>query len=260
MAITPVATQARMVWAIMAIFARAKAKESPLGVFTLVIEPLAMILIMTVIFSSIRMRVPQLGDYIMLFFMTAVVPVSAFRGSAQQGVAVLNRLRTKLVLPQLRPLDLFIGAAILNFLVVTSLFLGMTAVFVVVYKIELPITFPATLLYLACNSVIGLGVGIMNAVVRTWFPFWLTIFGFMSMPIMFLSGMFYLAESLPTSAQNILYYNPFLHSTEITRTYYFPNFSSDFFDPHYYFGWVLGTLFIGLLVERYFRYRLMWVK
>jgi len=61
---------------------------------------------------------------------------------------------------------------------------------------------------------------------------------------------------IPPQVLGILYWNPFFHSTDLCRSYFFPDYTSDFFDPYYYYGWVVGALAIGLACERTFRYRL----
>jgi len=138
-----------------------------------------------------------------------------------------------------------------------TLFLAVTTVFVLIYEIPWPENIVFCFIPTFCNALMGLGMGALNMVIKSWFFYWGTIFATVAAPIGVLSGMFYTAETLPPSAVEILYWNPFFHSTELLRTFYYAEYTSDFFDPYYYYGWTFGLLFTGLLCERVFRYRLL---
>ncbi len=252
--------QSRIVWTLSTRLLQLKTRESPLGVFSSLIEPLAMILMMTLVFSTIKMRVPQAGDYLMLFFMTGIIAINVFKQGVSAGEQGYMKLRRALGLPHLRPIDLIFSGVFTNTLVMIALFLGMTVFFSVVYGAPWPDNLVLALAAPVCNSFIAIGFAALNAVIKTWFKFWGVIYSTVTMPIAILSGMFYTAESMPLSVQKILYYNPILHSTEFVRSVYFTDYNSGFFDPEYYFSWVIGSLVFGLLLERVFRYRLLSIK
>jgi len=251
-----IAVQARIVYSVAARDAQLKHRESPLGVFTAVIEPLALILMMTLAFTSIRLRVPDTGDYLLLFLATGVIPISVFRQGATGAERAFATMRRSLTLPQLRPLDLLMGGSLVVIVTLAVLFAFIAIFFRLVYGTEEPEQFVLSLVPILCNGLIGLGIGSVNLTIKSWFPFWGTIFNVLTTPIGIASGLFYTADTLPPKILEILYWNPFFHSTELCRTFFFPDYTSDFFDPYYYSGWVIGALVVGLLCERLFRYRL----
>lgn len=251
-----IATQARIVYSVASREAQLKHRQSPLGVLTALVEPLATISVMTLAFSAIRLRVPEAGDYLFLFLATGILPLSVFRQAASGGEQAFMKGRRALTMPQLRPLDLILGGTLLNAMTVIFLFAGIAIFFRLVYATREPESFVLSLLPVMCNALIGFGFGCLNLVIKSWFPFWGVIFGICMMPLSIASGMFYTANSLPPNVQAALYWNPFLHSTELCRTVFFPDYTSTFFDPYYYGAWVLGALTVGLLCERLFRYRL----
>lgn len=251
-----IAAQARIVYSVAARETQMKHRESPLGVFTAVFEPLALILVMTLAFSSIRLRVPDTGDYLLLFLATGVITISVFRQSATGSERTFRKMRRSLTLPQLRPLDLLMGGALVTVATLALLFAAIAAFFRLVYATPEPQNFVLALVPVLCNGLIGLGIGSVNLTIKSWFPFWGVLFGIMTTPLGIASGLFYTANSLPPNIRDILYWNPFFHATEFCRTYFFPDYTSNFFDPYYYGGWVLGSLVVGLLCERIFRYRL----
>lgn len=252
--------QSRIIWTTSTRLLQLKTRESPLGVFSSLIEPLGTILMMTLVFSTIRMRVPQAGDYLMLFFMTGIIAINVFRQGVSAGEQGYVKLKRTLGLPHLRPIDLMISGIFTNTLVLISLFLGMTIFFSVVYNAPWPENLILSLAAPICNSFMAVGFASFNLVIKSWFKFWGVIWSTLTMPLAICSGMFYTAESMPLSVQKYLYYNPILHSTEFVRTVYFSDYNSGFFDPGYYFSWVFGSLVFGLLLERTFRYRLLNVK
>jgi len=254
------ATQARIVYSIASREAQLKHRESPLGVFTALVEPLALIGVMTLAFSSIRLRVPETGDYLMLFLMTGILPISVFRQSAMGAEQAFKKMRRSLSLPLLRPLDLLLGGSLLALMTLAFLFGGISFFFRLVYATAEPQNFILSMMAIVCNALIGFGIGSLNLTIKSWFPFWGTLFGIMMTPLGIASGLFYTADSLPPQIRDILYWNPFFHSTELCRTYFFPDYTSTFFDPYYYGGWVLGAVTVGLLCERLFRYRLTVAK
>ena len=255
-----IGSQARIIFTIASRDTQIKHSESPIGILSSLLEPLATLLLMTLIFTSIRMRHAGMGDYLLLFLMTGILPISQFKGAAMSGERTFRRMRKTLALPRLRPLDLILGGILSNFLAVGALFICITMFFHIVYNTEEPYELFMSMVPAIGNACIGFGFCCVNITIKTWFPFWGTIFGIVMTPVGIMSGMFFTAQTMPPSIQAILYWNPFMHSTELTRMFFFEDFHSDFFDPYYYFSWVGGSLFVGLLVERTFRYRLLGSK
>lgn len=248
---------ARVVYSVASRDTQSKYAESPLGFLSLILEPLAAICVMAIVFSSIKMRVPATGDYLMLFIMTGTLPLSMFRGGVQAGERTSRKMRKSLVLPQIQPIDLVLGGILSNFAAILMLFLIITAMFNLFYNTAEPQNLFMALTPAVGNACIAVGFCALNMTIKTWFKFWGTIFSVVTSPLNIMSGMFYTADSLPPSIAAILWYNPFLHSTELTRTYFFPEFESKFYDPYYYWGWVLGAVVVGFTIERMFRYRLL---
>ncbi|MEM9222550.1 MAG: ABC transporter permease [Pseudomonadota bacterium] len=248
--------QARIIFVCVRRIVHLKSRDTPLGVLSNLIEPMATIAMLTLVFTTVKLRVPMLGDYVMLFLMTGILPISMFRNGAQQSEGAVRQLKRNLVLPQIKPLDLMISGVITSMLTISTLFLFVTILFWLVYNVEWPQNIVFCAIPAVCNGLIGLGFGCINLVIKSWFLYWGTIFGIVTAPIGLLSGMFYTVDRFPQKIQDILYYNPFMHSTELTRTFFYKEYTSEFFDPLYYYGWTFTALAVGLVCERVFRYRL----
>ncbi|WP_108663107.1 ABC transporter permease [Acuticoccus kandeliae] len=255
-----IGSQARIFYTLAVRDIQMKHRESPIGVLSGLLEPLAQILIMTLVFTAIRLRTADMGDFVLIFLMTGILPISCFRNIVSGAEMGFNKMRKSLALPQLRPMDLIFGGALANWVMIAALFVSITMFFKIVYNTDSPENLTLAMIPLIGNMIIGIGIAAINLVIKSWFPFWARLFAVMTAPLSVMSGMFYTAESMPTKIQNILYWNPFMHSTELCRMFFFPEFTSTFFDPYYYGGWVIGAFSIGMLCERTFRYRLLSLK
>lgn len=255
--VSAIETQARVVWSITARENMRQHRSSPIGMLSSLLEPIALIMMMTLVFAYIRLRVPGMGDYLMLFLMTGVVPIYMFRKGVNSAERVAAQMRPLLFFRTVRPLDLMLGGLLNAFLALIALFCLMTLFFKLVYRVPEPENFVLSLVPTVCNAGIAFGFASVNLLIKTWFPYWGTIFTIITAPLGICSGLFYTAEVMPERVRDILYYNPIFHSTDWTRHFFYPDYTSEFFDPYYYFGWVFGSLVVGLTVERYFRYRLV---
>lgn len=249
-------TQARVIWSITARVNLRMHRTSPFGILSGLLEPIALILLMTLVFTTIRMRVPGMGDYLMIFIATGVVPIYAFKRGESAAQRVAISMRGVLCFPTVRPMDLIISGVLTYFITMVALFAGITLFFKLFYRMEEPQNFALALIPVVGNAIIAFGIASVNLLIKTWFPYWGTIWSILTAPLAIVSGLFYTADVMPQKVLDILYWNPFFHSTDLCRSYYFPEYTSTFFDPYYYYGWVLGSLLVGLFVERYFRYRL----
>lgn len=258
--VSAVEMQIRVMYGISVRNIQSKTRESPLGAFSSLLEPLGQILLVSMVFTFIRVRVPGIGDYLILVLVTGIVPLSLFRMGNMSGIRVLSQQRNALVFRHVRPLDLVLGGILTEFLIMLALFFLITMFFLLIYQADVlqdPVICVAAF---GCMAILALGFCCVNIVIISWFPFWQKVFAILTGPLPLISGMFYTAESLPVKAQKILYWNPFMHGTEFLRTYYYPEFTSGFFDPYYFFGWVIGSLVVGLACEWTFRQRLSAAK
>ena len=203
---------------------------------------------------------PTLGDWLMIFLMTGILPITVFRQSVTQGAAAVNKLRRVFVMPQVLPFDAMVAGVLTALLIIWTLFMGITIFFVLFYDMRWPQSLVLCFVPAFSNTMLGLGFAMLNLVIMTWWKYWGTVFSTLTAPIGIMSGMFYTIDRMPKQVQDILYYNPLMHSTELVRTYYFKEYTSTFFDPLYYYGFSFGILLVGLMCERLFRYRILHLK
>jgi len=250
-------SQVRVIFACCSRLLKSKTRETPLGIFSVLVEPIATICIMTLVFANVRMRVPRLGDYLMIFLMTGILPITVWKQSIAQTEQAFQKLRQLLVMPYVQPTDTMVAGMLNALIIISGLFLGMTLFFHYVYDMDWPQNLIFCFIPAICNALFGFGLCLINLVIKTWWKYWGTIFSVITAPVGIMSGMFYTIEYIPVQARWVLWYNPLMHSTELVRTYYFHEYTSTFFSPYYYYGTTLGTFLVGLMCERFFRYRIV---
>jgi capsular polysaccharide transport system permease protein len=97
---------------------------------------------------------------------------------------------------------------------------------------------------------IGLGAGTFLGIAIQFLP---SLSGFLNVPLRilyFASGIFYLPDSLPPMARDILAWNPVLHGITLFREGYFDMYESHMLDLQYLFGWAAGCMLVALVTER----------
>ncbi|MBB4305327.1 capsular polysaccharide transport system permease protein [Rhodobium orientis] len=233
---------------------RTRFSDQSLGFLWAVMEPVGMIAALALLFSTgLKGREPALGESYILFFASGMLPYSAYKSVTGAINRSAKGNRNLLFFPIVKPIDSYVASAVLE---TTTMVVVMSVIFVsyhVAFGGGLPDSFIMTIVPFIYAALIGFSIGVFNVCIGSVFKSWVKIFKMTSRPMFFISGIFFIAESLPRSIQNILYYNPILHITEWTRQGYFAEFNSDFLDLYYLNGFTISALFIALALERTMR-------
>lgn len=254
--IDTISQQTRVIYSIMSRDVKMRTKTSPIGIVSLFIEPLAFICMMTLIFSYVRMRGMDLGEHLMIFFATGIIPLYCFKHLMNGSRSALTRNRQLMYFSLVRPFDILAATVIEYFLINTILFYIIVYAFVLLYDYRGGDQMILCMIPMFCNALIGLGFGVAIAIAAQFFKYIVVITSTLFGPINILSGVFFTAETISPWVRDILWWNPFFHSTELLRTFYYAEYTSPLFDPYYYFGWVVSCLVLGLGLERLLRHRL----
>lgn len=104
--------------------------------------------------------------------------------------------------------------------------------------------------------LLGAGFGLVSAVIRLYLPGYSSFQALLMRILFFVSGIYFVADSLPQVLRDALWYNPVMHLIEWERSAFFYGFESHFYDPMYLLLWILGLGFLGLAGERATRSKL----
>jgi capsular polysaccharide transport system permease protein len=109
------------------------------------------------------------------------------------------------------------------------------------------------LLALGMASLLGFGVGAIGSSLNLMLPTTARIVPMLLRLLFFTSGLFFSVSELPLKLQNILFFNPIAHIIELMRSGFSSTYPARFVSVSYVAGWVMASLAVGMLLERYSR-------
>jgi capsular polysaccharide transport system permease protein len=220
--------------------------RSPGGYLWAILEPLGAIVVLTFGFSLL-LRNPPIGSSFILFFASGYLPFGMYMNISNLVARSLKFSRPLLAYPGVTFLDALLARFLLN---------GMTQVLVFIIVMVGIIMFQDTgaivdvssiVLAISLALLLGLGVGCMNAVMIGFFPVWANLWSIAMRPLFFVSGIFFLFESMPRSLQDLLWINPLMHVTGIMRRGFYTSYEASYASPVYCALVGGGLLMFGLL-------------
>ncbi len=217
------------------------------------LEPLFFVFILSFIFSYIR----SFNDIMPAtqFFLTGVLSVFLFQHIVTQTMMAIGSNLSLLYYPQVQIIDLGIARVVLEivtFFVVLAL-LTFTIWFAELETVAIEDPFRIILATLMITAY-GYGVGTALGALVPLFPSLQFLAQIVLLrPLFFISGVFFTADTIPQEVRDYALLNPMLQLTELMRSAYFDTFESEYVDYHYLTGFILVTVFFGLLIQRALR-------
>jgi len=223
--------------------------RSPGGYIWAILQPVAMIVILTLAFSFI-LRAPSLGTSFVLFYATGFMVLRMFQEVSTAVGAAISFNQALLAYPRVTYVDTLAARSILA--VLTQIMVSaiiFSGVFII-EDIRVILDFGPILLTYAMTILLAVGIGTFNAYTSFSFPVYKMIWGVLTRPLMLISGVFYTYEDLPGAAQNILWYNPLIHLTGLMRSGFYSTYDPGYISLVYIA--LLGTVpaFFGILFLR----------
>lgn len=252
----PLVVQARVIWAITLRDLQSRFGRTLWGSLIIVGWPLSHLTLIVCIYLVTRRVIPY-GTDSAVFFGTGVLPYILCFHPARWIMLSLFMNRPLLGLPAVKTSDIIIARCIVEIVSacwVTFIFLIALFIFGVnalPHHISDAILAILATLYLAI--AIGWTAAVMYALVRVWIGVQIGVLLLMYVG----SGVFFVPTNLPAKFRDILWYNPLLHSVEWLRSAYYDGYGYGMLSKSYLLGYATVLLFIGLVLERAVRGRLM---
>ena len=212
------------------------------------LEPAGYVLMMTVVFQAIT-HTPALGDSFPLFFASGYIGFYFYHATLGYLGGALNGNKALLNYPNVAPVDTVVARFILQMF--TNGFVA-AAVFILIIHFEMrttpninwaPLLEAGTL-----GGLLALGVGMSNTVLFLKFPFYESVYGIISRPLMLISGVFFVPDNLPHPYSDFVLINPVAHVIILFRTGFYPEYRATGLDLGYLYAFVLASLFSGTLL------------
>jgi capsular polysaccharide transport system permease protein len=223
--------------------------RSPGGYVWAVIGPLGAIAMLSFAFSFI-VRSPALGTSFMLFYATGYLPYDLFNQTMVKITGSLRYSRALLAYPGVSWVHAVAARVMLGLLTFLMVFVIVLAGIMIAVETRSTLKVGPIIDGLAMGLFIGLGIGLINAVLMGLFQAWERLWVILTRPLFLISGIFYIYEDLPRFAQDILWWNPLIHVTALVRSGIYPTYDAEFASEAYGYGTGLTLVAVGLLMMR----------
>lgn len=193
-----------------------------------------------------------------IFVATGVLPYVFFRQTVTSLSRAIAAHRYMLYFPSVSQDDILWASMLLegfNLMVSAVLIFGFVTI---AFGGDLPTSVPGVLFGLSLAWILGCGFGRFVAYGAQLSDTFARAVPLVLRPFFWLSGIFYIAAELPGRAQELMWFSPFLHITEILRQGYFLGFTSDFADAWYPIAVAAAFYLASVPLERFAkRHRIM---
>ncbi|MEM7238814.1 MAG: ABC transporter permease [Pseudomonadota bacterium] len=219
------------------------------------LEPAGFIMLLSLIFVFMS-RSPPLGSSFPLFYASGFLPFYIFKTVSAVTSHAVRYNHALLTYPNVTPTDTILARFMLqtltNCLVTIGILGGLLAVVDYAPVISAGILVQAV----ALASLLGLGIGTLNAVLFHIWPVWERCYGILTHPLLIISGIFYLPDMLPPNIRDALYWNPVVHPVSLMRTGVYAHYEGVHVDIGYVAWLGVSTFLAGMCLLHLFRARL----
>lgn len=231
-----------------------------LGLCWVVLEPLAHLAIISLMFAYIRGgHLP--GIEYPVFILTGLAPFLLFRNTALRLMDSLKANRSLFAYKQIKPLDTFIARTLVEACIASAVYLVLIFIFGW-FGFDVSIAHPIEWLgTLALGLLFSFALGVTLALIVHPLPGAKLFIRMLFFPLYFLSAVLHPASFLPQSLLPLLLLNPYLHLMELIRAEVFPYYQMvDGISAQFVMEVTIVLLFISLGVYRARRFHLISTK
>lgn len=227
--------------------------RSPGGYAWAILEPVLGIAVMSAMFS-LFLRSPPLGTNFAIFYASGLLPFMMFMAISGKISGALTYSRQLLSYPRVTIIDALLARLILNaFTQLLVSYLILTGI-LLVFVTNTTLVVPRILLSFAMSISLAAGFGTLNCFLFTRFRTWQNIWGIITRPLLIISGIMFLFQSIPEPFRSYIWFNPLIHVTGEMRSAFYLNYRNDYVSPAYVFGVSLVAGVVGLMfLRRYHR-------
>lgn len=246
------AVQLRVIGALILRETRSRFGRSQLGYLWAIAEPLAYIISLSLLFDAISRHAP-FGPNVALFFATGLLPYQLYSRIASALTSAFDANEALLAFPIVKPVDTLIARTLLEIATAALVMILLFGGLVFFVDAPEPVSLHVMVLAIVGLSLLGFGVGTINAVISKLFASWRQVYDVASRPLMLVCGVFFTPDTLPPGARDVVSYIPITHGIELFRSGYYSGYRSTVMDIGYLFVCGLVLCLIGLAAERIIR-------
>ena len=214
-------------------------------------EPILGITLLTIILQAgLAIRNPSLGTNFPIFYATGILPFLLYQRTAAKVGTAIPFSRALLHYPAVTFMDTVLARFILSVTTQILIFYIVAGVIMLIWETRTSIDLVPILLSLSMAAGLALGIGMLTCFLFPMYPVTASIWSILTFPLFLISGVFFLYDDMPQVAQDILWYNPLVHVTAMSRAGFYPTYDPVFVSPLYVFAVSGVTGLLGLILLR----------
>ncbi|WP_228273458.1 ABC transporter permease [Acinetobacter faecalis] len=223
-----------------------------LGYVWVLLEPLLSIGIMIFLFGTVMQRTLPGMEY-EIFLLNGIIPFFMFRSGVTQALSATQSNKGLFSYRPVKPIDALLARIFLEFLLKFIAYIFFSLAFLWFgYSISFE-DIPALLFYWVLLFVFMMAFGLIFMVIG---DFSKEVGKFLSVGFLILyllSGILYSIHIIPVQYREYLLWNPLIHIIELMRHAVAPNYELvSGINLTYFILWIIGTMFIGLVLYKRF--------
>ncbi|MFO1405044.1 MAG: ABC transporter permease [Azonexus sp.] len=222
----------------------------------LVVEPVFHVAFLAAAFHVMQVRsvggIDSVG-----WLMVGLVAFFLFSRTAVQAKNAVHMSRALYAYRQVLPIDTVLARGVLELFLMTGIAVLLFSGAILLEFVAMPVD-PLRLMAAWLGLwLAGMGYGLIASVLTELSRELGNILQLVMTPLYFVSGVFLHLATLPQPYRGILLLNPLTHGLEAARLGFVPNYhATQDLDLSYLYGFSLICIFIGLLLQRRFAYKL----
>jgi capsular polysaccharide transport system permease protein len=211
-----------------------------------VLEPIGYIAVTVAVFIVIGRR-PPYGESLALWFATGIVPITFFTQGVQMIASTVWELSAPSRLATIGPFHEAIARSLFKFTVTFIYFFIVLGLISLIEGRELSIyRFDYILYCFVYTTLLIFGWGLSIGFYTIFLPFVAKIYNILNRALVFISGVFFVPSFLPPVFRDWLAWNPILHTLELMRLGFYPDYPSIVYSTAYLVIVTSGVVVLGV--------------
>ena len=248
------------IWALLLRELQTRFGQYRLGYVWVLLEPLFTIGIMLFLFGTLMQRT-ILGMEYEIFLLNGILPFFMFRSGVTQALTAIQANKGLFSYRPVKPIDALLARNFLEFLLKFITYIFFSSAFLWLgYSISFE-CIPELLIYWVLLFIFMVSFSLIFMIIG---DFSQEIGKFLSVAFLILyllSGIIYSIHIVPVEYREYLLWNPLIHIIELIRHAVSPNYELvSGINLTYFIIWIIGTMFIGLLLYKRFERRMVKTK
>nr|WP_234889391.1 ABC transporter permease [Agrobacterium vitis] len=195
----------------------------------------------------------EFGDDLQIFFATGLLPVMTFTYVSRFMSISLLANKSMMAFPVVRLLDIILARAFLEFIGIIISFIFIYIYLVSIGSNPVPVYPSEALLAFLFTVILSIGFGIIASVISVIMPIFPMIYSLLMVIFYITSGAPIYLHSFPEVVVYSCSWNPAFQAVEWVRSAYYLGYPTEDLDKQYFIGVAIGSVCIGLLLERLLR-------